>query len=362
MKFSDAIRVRGVSLLMSCVVSILLVSGCDKVPTFGELTGNEKPAAVPAPPPVQAPPSKIEMPTVKAPPPKTPEMIYEEFLAKESRLRDNKDLKQLSQFEPELRAQIQDLNMADSQLTDEGAEYLTAFPELGQLNIGRTGISNVGLQKVGQVNGLKHLSMVGVRIGSDGLAAIAGLTDLEHLDLSGTSITDKSFEHLLGMTNLQVLAIGSIKQLQGQGIAELAKRGVLKNLRALIAPDTAIANYGVEGIKQMPALETLQLNRTGVTDQQMPLIASRGDLVTLYVESNPISNAGVKHLTKLKNLELLSLQGCKGVDRDAFNFIKNMKNLKTLNVSNTGVTEDAVVALKEKFLPDTVILFNGQEY
>jgi len=164
------------------------------------------------------------------------------------------------------------------------------------------------------------------------------------------------------MKNLQVLRIADIKQLQGQGLAELGKRGVLSNLRELIAHNTRISNKGLVALKNMPNLEYLMLNSAGVSELQLPLIASRSNLVRLSMNGSAVGNNSMKLLVKLKNLEELSLQGCGALTDDAFVFLKKMKSLTRLNVNNTRVTEAGVQKLKEQFLPDTAIMFRGREY
>ncbi len=352
-------------LLIMFVLPVIAFSGCDKVPTFNELAGEEKKTS-PAPPvpasvPVDRTPPKIER-VVKAPPPKTPEMIYEEFLNMDQRLRSDKHIAQLAELEPEFRRQITELDLAGSNITDSGAEHFAEFPNLDTLIIDRTGISNGGMTYVGQLSGLVNLSMVGMRISTDGLKGIAGLTNLEYLDLSSTSINDLSFEHLLGMKNLQVLRIADIQQLQGQGLAELAKRGVLSNLRELVASNTHIGSDGLVALETMPHLEVLTLNNASISEIQLPHIANCGELVELYLNGSAIGNNSLKQLVKLGKLERLSLQGCSALTDDAFVFIKNMKSLTKLNVNNTRVTEAGVQKLKEQFLPDTAIMFKGREY
>ena len=287
-----------------------------------------------------------------------PEEIYEEFLATATNRRNDKHLAALAEFDPSLRGQISELDMSRSQLTDQGTEYLSAFPNLEELKIDYSGITGGSTPLIGELRNLKHLSMAGTRIGEAGLAGIAGLTDLEYLNFGSTAAHDLSFEHLLGMKNLQVLAISDLRSLNGQGLAELAKRGVLTNLRELHASNTQIGNYGLEGLKHMPHLEVLILNSAGVNDIHTPLIGSRKELVRLSLERNKIGSDGVKPLAKLKNLELLNLAGCKSVKDEAFNYLKNLKNLKVLNVSGTGVTPGAVETLQEKFLPDTDIKYD----
>ncbi|MCA9073641.1 MAG: hypothetical protein KDA93_01310 [Planctomycetaceae bacterium] len=347
------------ALAVLMMLPALILSGCDKVPTFQELTGNEaKPEPAPAPVVEPPPPPQAAEPVAKPPAPKTPEEIYEEFLAKEQAQRKDEDIAKLAEFDPSLRSQIQELDMSRSQMSDKGAAMLTAFPKVEDLNIDYTGVTSVGLAEVGKLTGLKHLSLAKTRINETALEGIDGLTDLEYLDISQTSSDDLSFQHLVGMKNLQVLRITDMPHLRGQGLAELANRGVLSNLRELYAPNTKIGNYGLEALEKLPHLQILNLNNAAVNDIHMPLIGSRRELVTLYLERNTISSQGVKSLAKLKNLETLSLANCKSVQDEAFNFIKNLKTLTLLNVSGTGVTPDAVKMLQEKFLPDTEIKYD----
>ncbi|MEZ6052025.1 MAG: hypothetical protein R3B91_13555 [Planctomycetaceae bacterium] len=353
-------------LLIVLALPVISLCGCEKVPTFDELAGKEDPPPPAAPPvpeaqPVDRTPPKVE-PPVQTPPPKTPEMVYDAFVNMDPRLRSDQHLQEIAGLDAEFRRQITELDLAGSNITDNGAKHLVEFPQLQVLIIDRTGIRGPGMAEIGKLTGLVELSAQDTRIDTAGLQGIAGLTNLEYLDLTGTSINDLSFEHLLGMKNLQVLKIGNNQQLQGQGLAELGKRGVLTNLLELYAPNTYIGNEGLVALKGMPHLEVLYLGNASISEVQLPLISGCNELIVLNLDGAAVGNNSLKQLVKLNKLEELSLKGCSALTDDAFNHIKNLKSLTQLNVNNTQVSEQAVQTLKEKFLPDTTVLFRGKEY
>lgn len=347
--------------LILIVLPALAISGCDKVPTFQELTGNEQPSEPsPAPPVEPALPPQRPEPVAKAPAPKTPEQIYEEFLGIAQGLKKDEHLAQLAQFEPGLREQIVQLDMSGSQMSDRGTTYLKAFPNLEELKIDATGVTAAGLPEIGKLQNLKHLSMAGARVNESGMDGIKELSNLEYLNISHTAASDLSFQYLLDMKKLETLIITDMQHLQGQGLAELGRLGVLSNIRELHASNSPIGNYGLKALQKMPHLEILVLNNAAVNDVHMPIIGSRKELIRLSLERNSIGSDSLKHLSKLKNLEYLSLAGINTVQDEAFNHIKNLKSLKFLNVSGTGVSSKAASILQERFLPDTKISYDNR--
>ncbi len=73
------------------------------------------------------------------------------------------------------------------------------------LNLARTGVTDRGLDLVGQMERLTHLDLRGTAVSDRGIARLAGLEQLRYLNLYGTAVTDSALETLAGLQNLRAV-------------------------------------------------------------------------------------------------------------------------------------------------------------
>jgi Leucine-rich repeat (LRR) protein len=336
--------------------------GCDKVPTFQELTSGKpqaeaKPEAIVSDEPPPPPPR----PEVQGPPPRTPRQILDEFLATESRLRHDARLAEVAALDDALRREITSLDVNSAVVTDVGARHLSKFPALQELNVSRTSITNQGMAALSGLSTVRRLRLNGLFIDGEGLKEIAGLSSLTELGIAGTSISDGSFEHLVKMDSLEVLDISGNSKLLGQGFAELVRRNVLKNLKELHASGTSLGYYGFRDLKGLPGLEVLTLANANIAEEALDNIVVCRNLRVLNLQGNPIGNDGLKKIARLKQLEALLVGGCVGVTDQGLASLRGLSNLRRLDLNNTRCSPAAVQQLKEKSLPNATIVFQDRE-
>ena len=73
------------------------------------------------------------------------------------------------------------------------------------LNLGRTSVSDEGMEAVGQLKNLTKLHLEKTAVTDDGLAHLKELQRLEYLNLYGTAVTDAGLTHLESLTSLKSL-------------------------------------------------------------------------------------------------------------------------------------------------------------
>ncbi len=83
---------------------------------------------------------------------------------------------------------------------------------------------------------------------------------------------------------------------------------------------------------------------TGVTIEQLAMIAQLRHLKRLSLEANPIDDAGVAEIVKLNRLESLNLSHTAITD-DAIATLMIAPSLRELNISYTDITDDAIESL-----------------
>ena len=107
---------------------------------------------------------------------------------------------------------VVEVDFAKPGLTDEGLKHLAALKELKTLDLGRSQVTNAGLQYLGkELKGLLALYLSSPQITDDGLTHLRGLTGLIDLHLSGLQVGDAGLKHLQECKGLKRLTLKRTK-------------------------------------------------------------------------------------------------------------------------------------------------------
>jgi uncharacterized protein YjbI with pentapeptide repeats len=101
------------------------------------------------------------------------------------------------------------LNLAATEITDDGLEQLAGLRTLEVIDLSRTRISGAGLRYL--PTGLKQLNLAGAPITNASLVCLDRFPLLESLNLSGTNITDDAIPNIQAMIEAQNLKAGRRK-------------------------------------------------------------------------------------------------------------------------------------------------------
>lgn len=111
-------------------------------------------------------------------------------------------------FAHDLLMEVSHLTFADrNTLTDAGLVHLLGLKNLQQLNLAGTNISDDGLVHLTHLKQLHHLDLSNTKITNEGLRYVASLTELEELNLSGTDVTIDGLIHLRGFSHFVKLDV-----------------------------------------------------------------------------------------------------------------------------------------------------------
>jgi len=218
-------------------------------------------------------------------------------------------------------------------ITDEWLAVLKFTPELTALDIANTGIKGPGLKEVGK------------------------LKNLETLNLTLTAITDEFLEPLQNLTKLRSLSLASA-QCNGEGFRFFDKLKQLENANFHFTP---VNDAGLAGISHVPSLIRLEIVHTHFTDAGTPALAKLVNMERLQIGSREATGAALvplRAMTKLRELDLhdgqATVEGLKNVaglpsitvlrvygpiKDEGAEIIAGMKNLETLIVPSTGITD-----------------------
>lgn len=300
---------------------VTLSMGCNgKVPTWGELTGQQQQQQ-----PVAPQPTIIQPPPVTSSQPAPPDAgtVIATFKTTAAPEMSDALLGSVANL-PERREEIEEILAGGSQVSDQGLKVLTALPNLRTLDVQGTKVTN------------------------EGVASIAKITSLESLRFTG-------------------------QQLKDDGAAELAN---MPNLRKLYIDNVVLSPTGWAAIGRIPSLEVLHIGHSSISDAAMPLLCEAQNLKELMLHHSPVSDVGISYIGKLPNLQKLEIAACSiggegllkaqtgsglsqlkslGVWGCRLNerggqAIAQMKNLEDLNLGNNPTIQDVhlIAILKGK--------------
>jgi Leucine-rich repeat (LRR) protein len=254
------------------------------------------------------------------------------------------------------------VDLRASWITDSDVPLLARMPDLTQLDLSLTRISDRGLRALRPASKIVALNLsFAEQIGDEGTAAIRDWKHLVRLNLRGTKVTDATLEMLARLTTLQVLDV-SDAQLTDLGLNHLTS---LTNLRELSMGGNKLTDAGLQFLRQLPQLVYLDLAGVQRTDSGLwsitlsesglDAIVSVTELKELHLGGTAIGASGLKRLRSLPALERLSLQGCKRVTHDSAAVLAGFAKLRWLDVNGTGLAADDIASL-QKALPACEIL------
>ncbi len=346
---------RQTGLLIGCLASLFL-TGCDQIQQF--FNG---PPAPPPPPPVaqQAPPPPPPMIQIAPTAPNAAELVSR-FNGLPSQERNDGEVLALAAV-PEAAAQVVELNLDHAMVTDKAGAEFGKFPNLKKLSLQGTHITDKTMSSLTSLALLEELNLHQCTITDAAIPDIAKLRSLRVLSLARTRISEVALAALGELPRLEEFNIAGCTGITGEGFKKGIQAGGYRSLKSLVCAGTSFASFGLERIKALSQLEKLVLYDCGVNDVGLRWICQCNQLKQLELNNNSFSDIGVAQVDNLKNLEILSIPGCKGVTDKSFYTLKNMKQLKELSVDGTSCTKAAAMTLKSKFLKNTKIRIEGTE-
>lgn len=211
---------------------------------------------------------------------------------------------------PEQLKGLKLLQVFDCELGDAGLVSMSQMPSLERLTLfGKVQVSDRGRSALGTMTRLRHLSMPDPDLNDGGLALLRNLTNLETLSLVQCKlVTDAGLSVLADLTKLKKLSI-QYASLQGDGFVALEK---LAQLEALSVGSNPIDDAGVAKIVKLKDLRELDLRDTKITDEALTFIGrDLPELTKLNISGTRVTDAGLAALKPLKHLRNVVASGTK---------------------------------------------------
>mmetsp|Transcript_21315 Transcript_21315/g.31609 ORF Transcript_21315/g.31609 Transcript_21315/m.31609 type:complete len:802 (-) Transcript_21315:50-2455(-) len=209
---------------------------------------------------------------------------------------------------------LKNLDLADTDLTDNGMAHIPKFKMLSRLSLFYCNITNSGLRHLASMTSLETLNLDSRDISDEGLSCLHSLKNLKSLDIFSGRITDAGCSHISKIKSLETL------ELCGGGVGDLGCSVLahLDNLTSLnLSQNERITNRGAAALGALTNLRALNLSNTRV------------------------NSAALRYLSGLVKLQSLTIYGCRGIDNKGDGFISFQNGLPNLKCFKTNKSADA---------------------
>jgi Leucine-rich repeat (LRR) protein len=195
------------------------------------------------------------------------------------------------------------LNYEGSQRDD----VLNSIPKpiLRRLNMSDLEVSDKLVSSVSNFKSLVSLDLEGVDLTDNAAKPLASLTGLQNLNVGNTLLTSKGLSFLAGMTNLKMLKLSRNCKL-GDDIGPIL--GKFKSLQILDICGTNVHNKTLEYLASMTSLKQLNVRRNSITDLGIEHILKLKNLTHLDVTDTLITSRGLMRLQALPKLKSLTFR------------------------------------------------------
>ena len=222
---------------------------------------------------------------------------------------------------------------------DGDLDLMKNCADVWQLYLDGSGITDAGLSAAVNFPQLRDVSLV------DTLLTDVGLVHLRHsrlaaLDISGTKMTGRGLVHVApGLTHL----VANRSAFDDEGCSQLPR---LSELWILCLQDTKITDEGTKHFAELSALSQLELQRTNITGSGLAGLPS---LSALSLQGSSVDDVGIASIVDSQRLADLSLGGTRITD-GAMDAIAQLRALKNLNMDDTAITDEGLKKLSAAHL------------
>lgn len=151
---------------------------------------------------------------------------------------------------------------------------------------------------------LIKVTMAGEKIGDAELAKLAGLPEIRELNLRDSSITNEGLKTIAQLKSLRQL------ELRGTKISDVSPLAALPELEALSASFSEVRETNFESLQQFPKLRSFGAAGLKITDSGVAVLAKLSNLKALTINGAILSENGLQPLQGMKGLKVLSIKDC----------------------------------------------------
>ncbi len=195
---------------------------------------------------------------------------------------------------------------------------------------------------------------ISARVNNDTLKLLAGQDALRRLELSGTAVTSDGLVHLKDLKALEILNI-CLTACDDSGFEHLA---ALTNMKRMVICASKITGSGFKHLGGMKQLESINLHSAPASDEGLEAIGKLTSLRRLEIVHTKVTDAGLKHVANLTNLRQLHVHGPETTPT-ALPFIGQLQDLYELDVYDKAASNETLVQIAKLPKLRLLLLVNG---
>jgi Leucine-rich repeat (LRR) protein len=246
------------------------------------------------------------------------------------------------------------LSLTGTKVTDAGLRNLPVLPSLAELDLDETQVTDAGLRELARFPGLAKLNLAKTQVTSAGLKELAPLKNLCVLDLQGTKLTDDSLRHLAPFKKLARLQVSfpigdaglrsmrKIDLLHALPMANLGATGRAESAEQVttLFLGGAVTDAGLKELFPLKNVDWLNLNGS-FTNAGLRELAPLQKIKWLDIRCPRVTDAGLKELVVLTNLENLGIEDAP-ITGSGLEDLAPLAKLYYLSLTKTGVDDDGL--------------------
>lgn len=185
---------------------------------------------------------------------------------------------------------------------------LSALPNLRDISIGDCYGETTAREFLTAMSTMPKLTRVGINncpTRDEDLLQLLQMPALEAVYVNSYSLTNVAFDHLAKIPTLREIELHS-NQFTDEIWQKMTDCSHLKHLKIRAA--NLIVGTGIGVLSRLPNLIWLDLSELSLQDDSLIEIAGLSQVRVLFIDANPITDAGLTHLQQMTNLQVLKLR------------------------------------------------------
>ncbi len=256
------------------------------------------------------------------------------------------------------------VDLRGDMFNDKTPLYFRALP-LRSFTCACANLGESGLRSLRHIKGLRELRILSSRIVAASDEDLGELQALESFTFHGSDLGADGFAALASIKGLRTFEL----QIEPSELRDPALKGLgeLRGLHSLILRSQELGDRITPQLKELHALEVLELGGTSISDECLEAVAGMPELQRLILHHTRVTRHGLKNLAKLHKLEVLELDHTDVVDAGVAH-LSGLTSLRELRLDATLITDKALESLaplkglERLNIADTVITNAGLKH
>ncbi len=238
---------------------------------------------------------------------------------------------------------LQHLELERSNPSPEDLDHLKGLKNLKFIQLYTASITEEAMKKLSEFPALEQIRCAKTRVGDAELKHLENLKTLKAIDLSDCNrVTIEGVRSLVKCPKLSFLKVWG-PSIDNACMSEVAK---MKSLRVLGISDTRVDDEGISKLAGLNLVE-VQMTRTRIGDDGIRVISQMKNVESLVLRDTGLTDESVKYVSGLEKLKKLDLSECTspGITDACGEYLAKMSNLQSLNLWTTAFSDEGLRCL-----------------